>query len=460
MIVRTLASPGLVLLLAACLSAPRSTTPPALVDVRVVRAGDTWTADFDFARDEPVWFFDRSALTRRGGKPWREESWRVLTPGVRLVRRDDKDVLVATNNGPVPRRVRVEFEPLGVDLQADYDAALVMTDGSVALFAGAFAAEPLGAIAKPSGEPDVRVSFRDRRGKVLHRGVRSSSATLTGAAMDYVLFGPARSVETAQLSTVIDPGVPAWFRDELLAFTPRASAFYADRLGPPGGAGKPTIMASWAGPTPKMISTGGSVLPGLITMRLEGVGLLTRNANALTRTRWFIAHEAAHFWLGETVSQESTAEAWIDEGGASLLAYRLMEQLDPATPVNYFEEWTDCLRLAKDQPINTAWRRQAHRAYYACGVMFGMVAERVAMRKGGSFFTFWRSLIDANRGGDGLVTRAEWLSEVTRLSSDPSLAADMDRIIRVGVPEPEKLFRDLFARAGVPAPPPAKPSGT
>lgn len=423
-----------------------------LASVEVLRDRDTWTADFRFSRDEQGWWFGRSALTRRGGKPWRPDSWTVLTPGVRIDRRDGKDMFVAAN-GPVPRHVRVRFRPAGVDLVADYDPALLLTDGSVALFGGAFSPEPLSLFSGQPGPPDVRITFRDRAGRVLHRGSRKPAATLTGEAEDYVLFGPAKPLETPFLSAVIDPALPAWFRDELFTFTPRIFAFYTARLDTPAGEGKPTVMVSWAGPTPGTISQGGSVLPGLITMRLEGSGLMTRNAAALEQAQSFIAHEAAHFWLGNTVSQESTREAWIDEGGASLLAYRAVQELYPERSINFFADWQDCLKLAKDRPINTAWQRHSHRAYYTCGALFGMVAEAAAKRQGGNFFSFWRGLIEANRGGDGRVTRGEWLAEVTRLSGDPSLAADMDRMITVGVPDPEATFRSLFARAGVSAPP-------
>ena len=38
------------------------------------------------------------------------------------------------------------------------------------------------------------------------------------------------------------------------------------------------------------------------------------------RSRWFIGHEGAHFWLGQTVRYAFADEAWITEGGADLMA--------------------------------------------------------------------------------------------------------------------------------------------
>ena len=64
-------------------------------------------------------------------------------------------------------------------------------------------------------------------------------------------------------------------------------------------------MVSWAGPTKGMVSIGGSVLPGLVTMALEGEGLAKPNDKAAQYARWFVAHEAAHFWLGQAIAYDT-----------------------------------------------------------------------------------------------------------------------------------------------------------
>jgi len=50
-----------------------------------------------------------------------------------------------------------------------------------------------------------------------------------------------------------------------------------------------------------MTSMGGSVLPGLIVMSFEGRGVTSPQPEIVERSRWFIGHEGAHFWLGQTV---------------------------------------------------------------------------------------------------------------------------------------------------------------
>jgi hypothetical protein len=59
------------------------------------------------------------------------------------------------------------------------------------------------------------------------------------------------------------------------------------------------VMVSWMGPTAGKVSMGGSVLPGLVTMTFEGEGVLEERPEMRNQARWFIAHESAHFWLGQ-----------------------------------------------------------------------------------------------------------------------------------------------------------------
>ena len=180
----------------------------------------------------------------------------------------------------------------------------------------------------------------------------------------------------------------------------------------------------------------------------EGSGVLAEDEAARIEGLQFIAHEAAHFWLGQTVAYEYARDAWITEGGADLLAMRL-------TASEHAE-----LRLARRlQPFDRGLRgphaparhRDARanamrsRAYYACGAVFGLIAESASGR---SFFTFVKKIIDANRA-DGIVTRAEWLAALDSASRKPDLSRDIARLLDRGVPDPRRSSRRCSTRAGV-----------
>lgn len=446
-------------LLALCLTVTaHATKQPLVAGVEVTREGDRWIANYRFARAAPAWAFLHSALAREDRKPWRPRSWTIETKGLRLERRGWYDVLVA-ERGNVPERVRIRFTPSTLDLEADYDPALVFSDGAVALFTDQFDVTPLSSAAAATKLPielrniDIagltRVTFRDLGGKVLHAGVRKDSAVTT-EGRSYVLFGKGEVVSTLDIAAVMDPALPKWLADDLRSSAPRLLALYRQLLGPRTGP-KPMLMASWGGPTRGRTSLGGSVLPGLVLMAFEGSGVAEPSQQARDYMHWFIAHETAHFWLGQTVDYDAANHAWITEGGADLLAVRAIPKIDGAyDPTKRLNEAiAKCVGYAA-KPVNSANERSQHDAYYACGAVFGLVAEAAEnkRRPGSGIGGFWRGLIDANRK-DGVVSQADWLAMLTRVSGDPTLARDIRRLAERGSAQPRNDIASLFRRAGV-----------
>lgn len=449
----------LILALAGCAArrVPLGPTAPVAATVDVTRRGDVWTADFHLDRPAPIWVFVRSSVTREGQLPWRARDWVVETPGVRLERRGRYDVLVGENGAAVPAEVRLRFRPFAHDLLADSAPALAFSTGAIALFSRQFdlfalpdaaAAEQLPADLSTATIPftRTRATFRDESGPILHAGRRVPSVSLDDEDGTYVMFGPADPVESAGVATIIDPALPAWIRDALTSATPAILRRLAGALGPPPGT-EPMLMVSWAGPTPRRVAMTGSVLPNLLQMTFEGEGVLRDNAGLRDHALWFIAHEAAHFWLGEAVVYQYARDQWITEGGADLLAFRIISEVYPAYDgrAELQKAIDDCVRLSTGRPIATAEERNEQRAYYACGVVFGLVAESASRRPFGAFV---RRLVDDSRA-DRVLTQEEWLAGLDRVSRDPTLSADIVRLLDQGAPDPSALIASLFTRAGV-----------
>jgi hypothetical protein len=430
---------------------------PVAAAVDVTKRGETWTADFHLPRPAPIWVFVRSSVTRDGELPWRTHDWTVETPGVRLERRGRYDVLVAEDGAAVPAEVRLRFRPFAHDLLADSAPALAFSNGAVALFSRQFdlfalpdaaAAGQLPADLSTATIPytRTRATFRDEAGPILYAGQRVPSVSLDDEDGTYVLFGPAEPMVSAGIAAIIDPALPSWIRDALTSATPAIIGRLAAALGPPPGT-EPTLMVSWAGPTPHRISMTGSVLPNLLQMTFEGEGVLRENAGLRDHALWFIAHESAHFWLGEAVTYQYARDQWITEGGADLLAFRIVAEVDPAydARAELQKAIDDCVALSTGRGVAGAEDRNEQRAYYACGTVFGLVAEAASHRPFGAFV---RRLVDENRA-DRVLTRGEWLAGLDRVSRDPSLSADIARLLDQGAPDPAALIASLFTRAGV-----------
>ena len=252
-----------------------------------------------------------------------------------------------TASGELPRRVTVNFKPVSEGLEQDHPPALVFTDGSVALFIGQFDCFPMDSLSEVRALPAdlnnhpvpaarLKFAFRDAAGPVLLDGKRSATGETTGKDT-YVFFGATRPVETPDMVGVFDPQLPDWIQASLTRGVPAMIGRYIQELGPLRRF-KPTVLVSWEGPTRGLMSREGGALDGLIAMRYAGAGLLKETDEQRHVGLWFIAHEAAHFWLGQTVAYEYARDAWITEGGAELLAFRAVAEIepeyDPRIPLN------------------------------------------------------------------------------------------------------------------------------
>lgn len=453
-----MAATAAVLMLAGCATTPRHETRSS-VTAEIVRVGDDWTLTYRLNADAPVWVMRRSALARRSEKPWRPDQWTVETAGVRLERRGAHDMLAA-ENGTVPREVRIRMRPRSTLLFADYDPALTFHDGSmVALFSGHFDLFPMADLASAealpadlngmeiSGETPEMV-FVDRAGPVLYKGERFRRVETKDDGV-YVVFGALEVSGNEAVAVAADPALPGWITVDLNDFTPRILSYYRTRLAAPAG-GRPTILAAWHGDRPGVQSLGGSVLSGLIAMNFEGAGV-TRPTDDLThRLRWFIGHESAHFWLGQTVRYERRRDAWITEGGADLMAVRGMAVLEPTFDAlsELQGEVDDCTRLA-DEPVAEAADRNEHRANYACGAVFALAAEAAQRRAtDGDWFDYLNPLIDANRE-DRVLTRDEWLNHLTTVTGDATARGLIETLLDMGAADPAAAIADLFRTTGV-----------
>ncbi len=423
--------------------------------IEVARRADAWTADFIFDRSVTAWVFRRSDLTSETRRPWRQEKWTVVTRGVRLQRRGNYDVLTA-ERGELPRRVTVNFKPVSEGLEQDHPPALIFTDGSVALFVAQFDCFPMDSLEAVRALPAdlnnhpvpaarLKYVFRDAAGPVLLAGKRSPTGETTEKDT-YVFFGATSPVETPDMIGVFDPQLPDWIQQSLTRGVPTLIGRYTQELGALRRF-KPTVLVSWEGPTRGIMSREGGALKGLIAMRYAGAGLLEETGDQRHVGLWFIAHEAAHFWLGQTVAYEYARDAWITEGGAELLAFRAVAEVDPEydprVPLNRAIE--ECIGFTENRGVARAGERGERRAYYACGAVFALVAEAGSGR---SYYKFARRLVDTNRA-DGVVSRAEWLAALDAVTHKPDLSRDVARLLDRGVPNPGEFITDLLIRAGV-----------
>lgn len=429
-------------------------------DVVLSRGSDgTWLLEYRFARAAPAWFFVRSS-NAIDGKPWRARSLQVETPGVRLERIGHYDVLVG--DGRPLSAVRIRVTPYIDPIIADYQPVLAFSDGGVGIYSDHHLLAPLASSAAakelpldlngfPFEQVATRLTVRDPGKALLFEGklYRDAVRLKLEKQQSYIYSGPARAVATPAFVGIIDPGLPQWTRDELDRFTPRLFDFYTQRLGKPTGA-RPTLLAAWGGTAFKGVSQGGSVLDGMVVMNLKGAGMVDPKPALIAQTRWFIGHEGAHFWMGQTVRAKRRSESWMTEGGADLMAVRALAHYDPAYDVRARLQRSidECITVNGSKPLSGALERGEHRANYDCGAVLMMAAEGAARKRDAKsdLFTWLQTLIEPNRK-TGLVTADDWIGAFTAVGGVG--AADVRVFLDRGVPDPAAFIAELLASNGV-----------
>jgi hypothetical protein len=420
------------------------------VEALIERDGARWSVEYRLNANQKIWAFPRSKPDRLLAKSWRGRSWIVTTKGVRLSQMDGFDVLVA-DNGFVPKQVKILFVPWADDLQADYDPALQFSTGDIALFDGHFNITPY---VPEKGLVDANAAqvnrFVDKGRSIWGKGKSHSSATFSGDP-NYVLFGDLKPMESERLQTIIDPGMPDWLRTNMNAFVPRLVDDFARQFGVEGLDQKPSIWAVWGGGSLQGISTGGSVLPGFISMVLKGDGLVAENKDAKERLYWFLAHEVAHFWLGQRANYAGDGHQWISEGGANAAAmlYLKTNLPDYDFATEYANQVEDCRKSAKKGAIRTGYQRHDYQGYYACGAIFNLVADKFARENGSDFFGFNGALIKHADASDRKISGEEWLESFAKIANDARLAEAMVRLLEGTSSEVDKDIDFLLSHTGV-----------
>ncbi|MCM8557818.1 hypothetical protein [Sphingomicrobium sediminis] len=449
---------------------PGSPEPVMRAEIRDMPQAGIYRVGMTLSEDAPVWIFLRSGLARGSDASWRPEGWTVLTPGVELTRIGHHDALIAKDGGDLPRNIVIQFRPYTGLLEADYQPAMDLGDGSVAIFSDHFTMRPAPSIAavQQLGQdwtplPDYEgghpvVSFR---GDGFFDG-SDYPGRFSLEEASYVIHGDIVPTVGPYMSTIIDAELPTWLGTQIEAETPQVLDFYAERLGP-HESGTPELLISWNGPTPGTSSLGGSVIGDQIVMQIEGDMLVEESRGLGANARQFIAHESAHFWLGNLVDYGRPGDAWSTEGGADLMALRAGEAIDPEVGPRFAaavkqQAWGSCLQGIEGGPLATAPERGLHSSFYGCGLLFSLVAEKAAQEAGGDFFTFWSDLIEANREG-GTVSAEEWIAHYEAIGGSAAAAAFM-RTIAFDRGGDFNTLSALLAYAGVssPAGPRAAPS--
>lgn len=447
---------------------PSGTVPSSRVVVE--KDGAMWVATWHLAAPARELRFERPAGA------FRSRVFEVVTPGYRLERDGDLEVLRAA--GEPARIIRVRFPAFDEELTREYEFFRRFSDGGVALYTGHLLAGPAATAQEPPCEDCLVRQFElvPPPGAAVVVGGRRSDSRLSwtdeSGRGTYVYFGVVRPVASDDVISVIDPGLPGWLETRTREAIPRLFALYRDRLSAAPRT-RPVVLFDYKASEAAGYSSGGGTLPGLIQLGVEGRAWERESTSALEQLLHFLAHESAHVWNGEIAHYEGTADAWMHEGSADAFAQRALRRLDVIGEARFLEYQTEAVNDCRRGLAVTALRESAARGEprlaYTCGNVVALLTERSLQARGADLFDFWRLLIARARRQGGAYTaddyQAVWRSMGARDADVAELGAflagrmDAEALVEAlrgrGVsveeaPPPQayslSLARDTFAR--------------
>lgn len=381
----------------------------------------------------------RLPLRRAYSEKLRQQVWRVTTAGVRL----EGNALVADK--PF-KRVALRAEAPSEATPKDYPPLLAFSDGGVAVFTGLFDA---------GGEGD-RTRYRfvpARKQRVVlagHAHERAAEWTSEGRGDGtYAYFGASPLVPSGAGLAVLDGALPAWIRAEADTQFPRLVAYYQQRFGV-AAPFVPFVLFAYDGARADAADLQGSVLPGVLVIRLDGARWADATDELRERLRWMLAHEAAHFWNLD--NREAQGAAWMHEGSADAFAWRALAALgltDAASVLAAYDRaLNECLFEIGDDSIVAAEKDGRFGLAYRCGLVLALYSEAALRRHdpAADLFSFWRALL-AQAGADG-YTQGLYVATLAHAATDPRAGAYVARLAGERFDDPAGLAA-AFARVGV-----------
>jgi len=264
---------------------------------------------------------------------YREDVWEVTTPGWRLERQGDHQLLVADAYAD---RVVVEFPVYTDHLVKEYEFFRKFTDGSLAVYTGHLyvtTEPPAEDGAEDEADYLVRVELvpRDDEHLVVRGNLARGRTVWDDPDGDgtYVYFGTIDPLETEAMIAVVDPGAPGWLVEQLHRLLPEMFAMYTAGFDEPLP-WKPVVLFNFENVERGGLSSGGGTLSGLVQISATGSAWHDATPSSSEHLLYLVAHEAAHLWNGQLHPYRDAADSWMHEGSAD--APRLsLGQAEPGT---------------------------------------------------------------------------------------------------------------------------------
>ncbi len=389
--------------LASCTAPLRPDVQPEEFGAQVLatvsaRSEGRWRVKYIFDRPHTALFFSRSS------GDYRRLTWKPVTRGVSLERLDGFDAVLMKTPMTV---IEFLFTPYTQTVPKDYTPFIPFSDGGLALYTGQFELLPAtdraaivalhGDIDRWQGEqPMFAVRVLADKPMVYNGEVRKREVVhVSRGDGTYIYIGEASLLQGADLTGVIDPGLPVWLKERV---KPELSAIFdANRVLWGEGLGqKATVLFAFRGFEGEGMSNKGGAINSLLALESSGENLRSFHADILIFFRWFFAHEVVHLFQNRHgVSIDARSAAWMTEGAANAMAISVLREIgvtdDEFILDQYGDAVDDCSEYLGDGPLIDAAKRGQFDAFYTCGDLIAQMTAAVLPNE--NLFSFWNALL-------------------------------------------------------------------
>jgi len=342
------------------------------VDVHHV-AKDLWRVDYRFA--QPV-----TAVKLHSIGKFRQQEWKVLTPGMGLKSSEDSDVIAA--KGKPFKTASVQIRTFDGWSPKEYTSFNRFGDGGTSVYLGHLQGDVQQGQKTLSMRTDIKLFGLAQENVIAPPANRLDP----GGDRGYAYFGPAQLVPAGAVKILIDQRTPQWLRETILDVGAKTSAYY-EKAYQRGLKDELVIMVSVDNFESSGFSMkGGAIMgAGQVSYRLEGKQVLLDHPRLREYATLNVAHEMAHIWqLAVAKGGIGDQGPWIHEGGAEAMA------LDALLQTGMWNE--DSVKAYRTKQAGTCEKLggavDSYDGIYACGLMrFDKLGVGIV--------PLWRSMMEA-----------------------------------------------------------------
>jgi hypothetical protein len=340
-------------------------------------------------------------------------------------------------------------------LPKDYSQNYLFTDGSHLLFTGHFI------VAESTTGPvdySLRLVPAKSEGIIVRGRYFDGAAMITDPGDDglFAYFGALKPLQNENYIAVLDPGLPDWLASLLPEYLPRLFDFYAARLGD-GLASRPSIYFSFGdGDSESTHFNGGALLDGTYQLRATGRAWNEPDSFLRSLVPASIAHESVHLWNGHVTSSDNNEGAsWMHEGGAEILAWRAMRELDYLSKDEFDsklgEAYDSCVGGLGGRALMSVAESGEYQLLYSCGAVIGRASDLSLQQNGSDIFVFWRRLINVAVGSKSF-SQQTYFDLLLEMCEDDKLVAALQELVFQPHGRTGDQLDKVFASVGAVAP--------